>query len=75
MIVGVVFFAQIIGQGLTAFSLKIVSFELVSLFFPLEAMFVAIVAWVKFDEHLTGLNYLGFGLVLAGIYVAFSVRR
>lgn len=69
-IVGVVFFAQIIGQGLTAFSLKAVSSELVSLFFPLEAVFVAIMAWIEFGEHLTGLNYLGFGFVLVGIYVA-----
>lgn len=69
-ITGVVCLSQIIGQGLTAYSLKEVSSELTSLFFPLEAVFVAIVAWIGFGEHLTGLNYLGFGLVLAGIYVA-----
>ncbi|MEO1127551.1 MAG: DMT family transporter [Cyanobacteria bacterium J06639_16] len=69
-IAGAVVFAQIIGQGLTAFSLKTVSSELASLFFPLEAVFVAVLAWIKFGEHLTGLNCLGFGLVLAGIYVA-----
>lgn len=67
---GVVVFAQVIGQGLTAFSLKIVSSELASLFFPMEAVFVAIVAWLQFGEHLTGLNCLGFGLVLVGIYIA-----
>lgn len=69
-VAGAVVFAQIIGQGLTAFSLKTISSELASLFFPLEAVFVAVVAWLKFGEHLTGLNCLGFGLVLAGIYVA-----
>ncbi|MEB3359332.1 MAG: DMT family transporter [Synechococcales bacterium] len=69
-IAGVVCFAQIIGQGLTAYSLKEISSELASLFFPLEAVFVAIMAWIGFGEHLTGLNYLGFGLVLVGIYVA-----
>ena len=69
-IAGVVCFAQIIGQGLTAFSLKEISSELASLFFPLEAVFVALVAWLAFGENLTALNYLGFGLVLVGIYTA-----
>ncbi|MGF1495685.1 MAG: DMT family transporter [Elainellaceae cyanobacterium] len=69
-IAGVVSFSQIIGQGLTAYSLKEVPSELASLFFPLEAVFVAVVAWIGLGEHLTALNYLGFGLVLAGIYVA-----
>lgn len=69
-ITGVVVFAQIIGQGLTAFSLKTVSSEMASLFFPLEAVFVALVAWLHFGEQLSGLNCLGFGLVLIGIYVA-----
>jgi len=69
-IAGVVCFSQLIGQSLTAYSLKEVSSELASLFFPLEAVFVALVAWIGWGEHLTGMNYLGFGLVLAGIYVA-----
>jgi drug/metabolite transporter (DMT)-like permease len=69
-IAGVVCLSQIIGQGLTAYSLKEVSSELASLFFPLEAVFVAIVAWIGLGEHLTLLNCLGFALVLAGIYVA-----
>ncbi len=69
-IAGVVCLSQIIGQGLTAYSLKEVSSELASLFFPLEAVFVAIFAWIGLGEHLTLLNCLGFALVLAGIYVA-----
>jgi drug/metabolite transporter (DMT)-like permease len=69
-IAGVVCLSQVIGQGLTAYSLKEVSSELTSLFFPLEAVFVAIIAWIVFGENLTGLNCLGFGLVLVGIYVA-----
>lgn len=69
-IAGVVCLSQIIGQGLTAYSLKEVSSELASLFFPLEAVFVAVVAWIGLGEHLSGLNCLGFALVLAGIYVA-----
>ncbi len=69
-IAGVVCFSQIIGQGLTAYSLKEISSELASLFFPLEAVFVAIIAWIGFGEQLAGLNYLGFALVLGGIYIA-----
>ncbi|MGB0560720.1 MAG: DMT family transporter [Spirulinaceae cyanobacterium] len=69
-IAGVVCFCQVIGQGLTAYSLKAVSSELASLFFPLEAVFVGLLAWVALGEQLSSLNCLGFGLVLGGIYMA-----
>ncbi|MGK7889250.1 MAG: DMT family transporter [Leptolyngbyaceae cyanobacterium] len=69
-VTGVVVFSQIIGQGLTAFSLKQLSSEFVSLFLPLEAVFAAFIAWVGWNEPLTPLNCVGFILVLGGIYLA-----
>ncbi|NEQ97874.1 MAG: DMT family transporter [Cyanothece sp. SIO2G6] len=69
-VAGVVCLSQIIGQGLTAFSLKQLSSEFVSLFLPLEAVFAALIAWLGWNEPLTPLNCFGFILVLMGIYMA-----
>ncbi|MEB3229966.1 MAG: DMT family transporter [Leptolyngbyaceae bacterium] len=69
-VTGVVCFSQIIGQGLTAFSLKQLSSEFVSLFLPLEAVFAAFIAWVGWNQPLTLLNCIGFVFVLGGIYLA-----
>ena len=70
-IIGTVILCQVIGQGLTTYSMKNLSSEFVSLFLPLEAVFAATIAWIFFAEQLTLLNDLGFVLLLAGIYIAF----
>ncbi|WP_233153860.1 DMT family transporter [Scytonema sp. HK-05] len=61
---------QIIGQGLLIHNLKQFSSGFVTLFMLLEPLLTALFAWVIFAQKLTPLNWVGFFLVLAGIYLA-----
>lgn len=61
---------QAFGQGLLIHSLGSLSSGFVALFLLLEPVITAILAWMLFSESLSLFNWLAFGVVLAGIYLA-----
>jgi drug/metabolite transporter (DMT)-like permease len=63
---------QAFGQGLLIHSLGRLSSGFVALFLLLEPVITAILAWMLFSENLSLFNWLAFGVVLAGIYLAKS---
>ncbi len=63
---------QAFGQGLLIHSLGRLSSGFVALFLLLEPVITAILAWILFSENLSLFNWLAFGIVLAGIYLAKS---
>jgi drug/metabolite transporter (DMT)-like permease len=65
---------QGLGQGLLVYSLKRLSSGFISLAVPLEVVFASIFAWIIFSETISFLNWLGFAIVLLGIYLAKSSK-
>lgn len=63
---------QVLGQGLLVYSLKRLSSALVALFLLLEPVITALLAWAIFAESLSFVNWVGFFVVLLGIYLAKS---
>ncbi|MEG4393436.1 DMT family transporter [Microcoleus sp. BROC3] len=71
----VIFFAlvcQVLGQGLLTYSVGGLSSVVVSLVHLLEPVFSSILAWAIFWEKLSFSNWVGFALVLIGLYLAVS---
>lgn len=65
-------FAQVIGQGLLAYSLKHFSASLVAVSMLAIPVIAAFAAFLIFSEHLSLLNWLAFAIVLVGIYLSIS---
>lgn len=64
-----VLISELLGQGLLAQSLKSFSSTFIAIVMLLEPFFTAIFAYFIFSEQLSLINWIGFFLVLAGIYV------
>ncbi len=62
--------AQILGQGFVTYSFNTFSSSFVALCFLLEPVITALIAWVLFSEQLTIISWLGFFIVLLGLYLA-----
>lgn len=73
-VVGLALVCQILGQGLQAYSLKRLSSGIVGILLLLDPVLAALIAWFVFFEHLSLSNWLAFGVVLVGIYLAKSSR-
>lgn len=69
-VIGLGLISEGLGQRLVADSMNIFSSSFVSLFLLLEPIVSAILAWFIFLEHLTLTTWLGFAVVLTGIYLA-----
>lgn len=65
---------QVLGQGLLAYSLKKFSSGLIALVLILESILVAIAAWAIFGETLSFFKWIGFFVVLLGVYLAVSSK-
>ncbi|MGF1934096.1 MAG: DMT family transporter [Nostoc sp. ChiQUE02] len=63
---------QVLGHGLLTYSLARFSSVVVSLVHLLEPVFSGIFALVIFSEKLTVSNWVGFAVVLMGLYLAIS---
>ncbi|AFZ05462.1 protein of unknown function DUF6 transmembrane [Oscillatoria nigro-viridis PCC 7112] len=63
---------QVLGQGLLTYSVASLSSVVVSLVHLLEPVFSSILAWALFWEKLSFSNWVGFALVLIGLYLAVS---
>lgn len=63
---------QIVGQGLLTYSLDKFSSVVVSLVHLLEPVISSIFAWVIFWERLSFSNWVGFAVLLIGLYLAVS---
>ncbi len=62
--------SQGVGQGLLTYCLKQFTSGFVSIFMLLEPLITAILAWKFFAEQLNLLNWLAFGVILSGLYLA-----
>ncbi len=71
-IIGLAVVAQVLGHGFVTYSLKTFSSGFVALCFLLEPVITALIAWVLFSEQLTIISWLGFSIVLLGLYLAQS---
>jgi drug/metabolite transporter (DMT)-like permease len=63
-----------LGQRLLAQSMESFSASFISLFLLLEPIVSALLAWVIFQEMLSPITFLGFTLILSGLYLAQSSR-
>lgn len=63
---------QVLGHGLLTYSLARLSSVVVSLVHLLEPVFSSILAWAIFWERLSFSNWVGFAVVLIGLYLAVS---
>jgi drug/metabolite transporter (DMT)-like permease len=61
-----------LGQRLFADCMQLFSARFISLFLLLEPIISALLAWAIFQEQLSPLTGLGFGVVLVGLYLAQS---
>ncbi|NEQ84128.1 MAG: DMT family transporter, partial [Moorea sp. SIO2I5] len=68
-VIGLGILCQVIGQGLLIHNLKHFSAGFVTLLMLLEPVLTAVFAWGIFDEPLTLINWIGFVLILAGLYL------
>lgn len=73
-VIGLAMVSQVLGQGLAAYSLKILSSAFVTLLDLLEPIFAAIAAWAIFSESLSLSNWIAFAVVLSGLYLASSSK-
>jgi drug/metabolite transporter (DMT)-like permease len=71
-VISLALICQVIGHGLLTYSLAKFSSVVVSLVHLLEPVFSGIFALVIFSETLTFSNWLGFAVVLIGLYLAIS---
>lgn len=71
-VIGLAILCQIVGQGLQAYSLKRLSSGLVGVLLLLDPVLAALIAAFLFFEHLTLVNWIGFLIILGGIYLAKS---
>lgn len=63
---------QVFGQGLLIYSLEELSSVIISLFHLLEPVFAGVFALVIFWERLSFSHWVGFAVVLIGLYLAVS---
>ncbi len=71
-VISLALICQVLGHGLLTYSLAKFSSVVVSLVHLLEPVFSGIFALVIFSETLTFSNWLGFAVVLIGLYLAIS---
>lgn len=71
-VLALAFVCQILGQGLLIYSLDKFSSVVVSLVHLLEPVFSSIFALAIFWERLSFSNWIGFAVVLVGLYLAVS---
>ncbi len=71
-VISLALICQVFGHGLLTYSLAKFSSVVVSLVHLLEPVFSGIFALVIFSETLTFSNWLGFAVVLIGLYLAIS---
>jgi drug/metabolite transporter (DMT)-like permease len=64
--------SQSLGQSLIAYVLKRLNSGHVSIFLLLEPLLTALLAWIIFGERLSPSNWLAFGIILAGLYLAIA---
>ncbi|MBD2150942.1 DMT family transporter [Pseudanabaena sp. FACHB-1277] len=67
---GLAVICEALGHGLTVYSLKHFSSTFILIVFLLDPVIAAILAWVLFDESLSLINWLGFTVIIGGIYLA-----
>ena len=71
-VIGLGIISEGLGQRLLADTMNQLSSSFVSLFLLLEPIVSAILAWIIFTESLSSATWLGFAVVLTGIYLAQS---
>jgi drug/metabolite transporter (DMT)-like permease len=71
-VISLALICQVLGHGLLTYSLAKFSSVVVSLVHLLEPVFSGIFALVIFSEKLTFSNWIGFAVVLMGLYLAIS---
>lgn len=71
-VISLALICQVLGHGLLTYSLVRFSSVVVSLVHLLEPVFSGIFALVIFSEKLTFSNWVGFAVVLMGLYLAIS---
>ncbi|MDM9582462.1 DMT family transporter [Nostoc sp. GT001] len=71
-VISLALICQVLGHGLLTYSLARFSSVVVSLVHLLEPVFSGIFALVIFSEKLTFSNWVGFAVVLIGLYLAIS---
>lgn len=71
-VISLALICQVLGHGLLTYSLAKFSSVVVSLVHLLEPVFSGIFALVIFSEKLTFSNWVGFAVVLMGLYLAIS---
>ena len=72
ILVALAIVCQVIGQGLLVYSLKRFSSSFLAVFFLLEPILAALLAWMIFAENLNLFNGIAFIFIIAGIYIAKS---
>ncbi|MDF0551846.1 DMT family transporter [Kamptonema sp. UHCC 0994] len=70
MILALACICQGLGHGLLTFSLDTLSSVVVALVHLLEPVFAGMLAWIIFSEKLGFSSWVGFAIVLLGLYVA-----
>ncbi|MGB3402983.1 MAG: DMT family transporter [Microcoleaceae cyanobacterium] len=63
---------EALGHGLLVYSLNHFSAAFITVFFLLDPVIVAILAWIIFAESLSLLNLIVFTVILSGVYLAIS---
>ncbi|WP_199327156.1 EamA family transporter [Nostoc sp. FACHB-888] len=71
-VISLALICQVLGHGLLTYSLARFSSVVVSLVHLLEPVFSGIFALIIFSEKLTFSNWVGFAVVLMGLYLAIS---
>ena len=74
-VISLALICQVLGHGLLTYSLAKFSSVVVSLVHLLEPVFSGIFALVIFSETLTFSNWVGFAVVLIGLYLAVSSQE
>ncbi len=69
-VIGLGILCEGFGQRLLADSMDRLSSSFISVFLLLEPIISALLAWVIFVEHLSPVTWVGFAVVLTGIYLA-----
>jgi drug/metabolite transporter (DMT)-like permease len=71
-VMGLAIICEGFGQRLLADTMDQLSSSFISLFLLLEPIISAVLAWVIFAEHLSPLTWVGFAIVLTGIYLSMA---
>lgn len=71
-VIGLGLVSEGLGQRLLADSMDKFSSSFIALFLLLEPVISAILAWLIFAEHISPITWLGFVVILTGIYLAQS---